>query len=303
MKMISRAHNNMNVLNGVKRQNEVMEEFVIPQIDSNKSISVVFDDSRSIVIMRIYGELEEPVKYARELDALRDFSSRTTTIEITVNSPGGDVSTFLPIYNYLKLYRNIITIGMGDVSSAAFMIWACGDIRVASDYCIFMAHRESYGMYGKTMEHLSMSAVFNKVYEELFEDLYEDILTEEEKQISLRSECYISYADLIERGAAISYDDYLFPPKSIVRQHIYTIDDNEQWVFDEELDIFVEYSVLPTGRVVHSLEAYAKNVEIPSSLEEEDQGKEITIPISDVIEEDTSPTTSKRKNTKKGSDV
>lgn len=182
----------------------------------SKNIQVSEDSERGLAILKIYGSIDEPEEYIEELSKLDLLSKKFDVLEITLNSPGGNLNTTVDITSIITKFNYIVTIGKGEVASAAFMLWTMGDIRVVTDYSMYMAHRESYGMYGKTSEHRDAAVTFGKVYEEMFEQCFGDLLTDKEKNIAERSETWISYKDLLDRPGVISYDDYIAPKKSLL---------------------------------------------------------------------------------------
>ena len=204
---------------------------VNPSIKS-KNIQVVEDKERNLVILRVYGEIEEPSEYIDEISRLNQFSNQYDIIEITLNSPGGSLNTTVDLASIINNFNYVITIGKGEVASAAFMLWAMGDIKVVTDYSMYMAHRESYGMYGKTSEHKYAADVFGSVYEEFFEECFDDILTDKEALIADRSEAWVSYKDLVNRDGIISYDEYVQPKNPYTVAEYYITDDGKLLMFD-----------------------------------------------------------------------
>jgi len=70
-------------------------------------------------------------------------------ITIRINSPGGSVYDALAIVGRLVASPcKVTTIGLGQVMSAATLILACGNTRLMSKYCMFMAHQSSYNIGG-----------------------------------------------------------------------------------------------------------------------------------------------------------
>jgi len=65
-------------------------------------------------------------------------------IELWINSPGGMMSEMFGIYDIITTRKNhIITIGFGEIASAAGLILACGDERKSTENAMFMAHESS----------------------------------------------------------------------------------------------------------------------------------------------------------------
>lgn len=203
-----------------------------------KNIQVGEDKERGLVILKIYGAIEEPQEYIEELAKLEQLSKMYEVLEITLNSPGGSLNTTVDIASIISNFAYVATIGKGEIASAAFMLWTMGDIRVVTDYSMYMAHRESYGMYGKTSEHRDAARTFGKVYEEMFENCFGDLLTDDEKIIADRSEAWISYKDLLERDRVISFDNYLNPQNPYTVSDLFMTKDEKMFMFDTEHNIF-----------------------------------------------------------------
>ena len=168
-------------------------------------------------------------------------SKKFDVLEITLNSPGGNLNTTVDIASIISKFNYIVTIGKGEIASAAFMLWTMGDIRVVTNYSMYMAHRESYGMYGKTSEHRDAAVTFGKVYEEMFEQCFGDLLTDNEKNIAERSETWISYKDLLDRPGVISYDDYISPKNPYSISELYTNHDGKLFMYDDENDFYTNH--------------------------------------------------------------
>ena len=90
--------------------------------------------------------------FAGEINArsLVDFINFVNSIEniapddaltININSPGGSVSDSVAIYNIIKkLPCNVITHNLGEVSSAAILLYMSGKTRTAEDISKFVFH-------------------------------------------------------------------------------------------------------------------------------------------------------------------
>jgi len=235
--------------------NEYEIEIPLP-ITKPKNISVFDDQQRNIAVLRIYGEIDEPSEYIEELSKLNNLSHQYDVIEITLNSPGGSLNTAVDLASIINNFQHVVTIGKGEVASAAFMIWTMGDIKVVTDYSMYMAHRESYGMYGKTSEHKAAANVFGEVYEELFEDCFGNILTEEEKQIAERSEAWISYKDLLSRPGVISYDSYIEPANPYSIMDTYISNDGKMFMFDNEIGAFRTIKIKYGNEIITDMTDY-----------------------------------------------
>lgn len=224
------------------------------------NIQVSEDSERGLAILKIYGSIDEPEEYIEELSKLDLLSKKFDVLEITLNSPGGNLNTTVDITSIITKFNYIVTIGKGEVASAAFMLWTMGDIRVVTDYSMYMAHRESYGMYGKTSEHRDAAVTFGKVYEEMFEQCFGDLLTDKEKNIAERSETWISYKDLLDRPGVISYDDYIAPKNPYSISELYTNEDGKMFMYDAENDFYRTVKVEFTDEAISDMTEYLYGV-------------------------------------------
>lgn len=262
----------------------------------NKNIHVYEDDDRGIAVVKIYGAIEEPMEYIDEISKLDELSKKLNVVEITLNSPGGSINTTVDIASIISNFEYVVTIGKGEIASAAFMLWTMGDIRVVTNYSTYMAHRESYGMYGKTAEHRDAAATFGRVYEEMFEECFGDLLTETEKNIAERSEAWITYKDLLERDNVISYDEYMNPANPYKVLELYKMKENKFFMFDEETESFrnVEWSFGNEFIADMTEHLYGLSDIITVSFDDEDG-----VDFVEIIEENPKKNVKSSKRTKK----
>jgi ATP-dependent protease ClpP protease subunit len=219
------------------KSNELGIEIQNP-FTKQKNIQVAEDKERNLAVLKIYGTIEEPEEYIEELAKLEILSKNYDVLEITLNSPGGSLNTTVDIASIIRNFTYVATIGKGEIASAAFMLWTMGDIRVVTDYSMYMAHRESYGMYGKTSEHRDTAKTFGLVYEEMFENCFGTLLTDIEKSVAERSETWISYKDLIGRDKVIGYDTYIKPINPYSIAETYITESGKMFMYDTKTDAY-----------------------------------------------------------------
>jgi ATP-dependent Clp protease protease subunit len=112
-------------------------------------LSMTFDRGLDIDnrIIYIFDEIDEGMSE----DVIKSLSYLSATegkITIMINSLGGSVSDMFAIYDAMRAcHQHIVTIGIGEVCSAAGLLLVAGDRRLASKNCLFMAHQVSGG-YG-----------------------------------------------------------------------------------------------------------------------------------------------------------
>lgn len=84
-------------------------------------------------------------------------------IELWINSPGGYMSEMFGIYDLITTRQNkIITIGFGEIASAAGLLLSCGDERRATENSYFMAHESSSILEGSKSLVDAQIEIWNK---------------------------------------------------------------------------------------------------------------------------------------------
>jgi ATP-dependent Clp protease protease subunit len=96
-------------------------------------------------IIYIFNEIDDGMSE----DVIKSLSYLSLTegkIIIMINSLGGSVSDMFAIYDAMRACDNeIVTVGLGEVCSAAGLLLVAGDKRLASKNCLFMAHQVQGG--------------------------------------------------------------------------------------------------------------------------------------------------------------
>ena len=109
------------------------------------------------------------------IKSLHYLDNKPGDIFMWINSPGGCVHDSFAIYDAMRSCRNdVITIGTGQVCSAATLLLVGGAQRYATENCIFMAHEgeihfdKEMGISRTTLEsQLKADAILSKRYVEL----------------------------------------------------------------------------------------------------------------------------------------
>jgi ATP-dependent Clp protease protease subunit len=105
-------------------------------------LNITFDRGLDIIdrIIYIFDDIDE-VMAEHVVKGLSFLSKTDGPITIMINSLGGSVSDMFAIYDAMQACENeITTIGIGEICSAAGLLLAAGDRRLASPNAIFMAH-------------------------------------------------------------------------------------------------------------------------------------------------------------------
>lgn len=131
------------------------------------------------------------------------------TINVHINSYGGDVSEGLAIYNVLReSTAQIITICDGFACSAASVVFMAGDKRIMSPASLLMIHNAWTYAYGNAKE-LRKSADDLEVITQASVEAYKKVATisEEEIKALMDAETWILPADAVKYGFATDIDD------------------------------------------------------------------------------------------------
>lgn len=166
------------------------------------------EDKGSYLKLTLHGFFSSVDENTKIVEDLYEASSHHNSVEVWINSEGGQVSLLIEIIEALKQFETVVTICNSSAFSAGAMLWSFGDIRVSSPYATIGFHRESYGFYGKTDQHSDLLDHQKKIYPILLEETCGHILSESEKEKARMTELYFTGKDMIDGKHAISYDDY-----------------------------------------------------------------------------------------------
>lgn len=220
---------------------------------------ITIQEIRNRLEVFIKGSFGDPEDYAKELIELENLSDDYDTVYIHINSPGGRIHLLTEMISIFKKFENIITVGSGELASAGAMLWSIGDVRVLRPYTDFMIHRESYGIsHLKTKQHADLAEHNQKIYTSLISDLFSDMLTDEEINKMEYTELYLTTDELIERGCAISYEQFLDQDNSDMSISILFVADNGVTFLkntDGTVSVVEEFETGPSMK-----ECYAKYV-------------------------------------------
>lgn len=172
-------------------------------------INITSNENDSTVKVYLRGEFPPPELCASEMTTLSTLSDQFDTVEFFINSPGGSADTLIELITIKEKFKNSIGIVTGQASSAGSLLWASCDLRVVHDYASLMMHRESFIYGGKTKHHLDHAKHSEELFGKMSVEIFADVLTESELHEITHSELYFTAEQMIERGAAISYDKFL----------------------------------------------------------------------------------------------
>lgn len=162
--------------------------------------------------LTIYGEIADsqggwfsdgseitPTSFKAELDALGDI----TTLNVYVNSPGGDVFAGQTIYSQLKRHKATVNVYVdGLAASIASVIAMAGDTIHMPANAMMMIHHPMSGVYGNAHEMRAMADTLDKVCESIQETYLAKAsgLTHEDLGALLDSESWLTAQECLDLG-------------------------------------------------------------------------------------------------------
>jgi ATP-dependent Clp protease protease subunit len=93
------------------------------------------------------GEIEEGDGewFAQAVNHLDGVPGPLRTIEVWLNTPGGDVTAMFAIHDIIRSHPNIRIHAYGQVCSAGVLLLACGHRRAVTESCVLMSHENRLG--------------------------------------------------------------------------------------------------------------------------------------------------------------
>ncbi len=146
------------------------------------------------------GEIEEPTKYAKWFNVIRNASPQDH-ITIHINSYGGSIYTAIQFIRVMVESRAIVTASVeGACMSAATMIFLASDSQQISEHSVFMFHNYSSFSYGKGGELYDNIVFERKWSKNLLSKLYMNFLTKAEiKDILNNRDIWMDCDEVIKR--------------------------------------------------------------------------------------------------------
>lgn len=197
---------------------------------STSSLLIVENTEHQRIELHFRGPLVSPPEIQHILLALYHMSDRYDTCLVYINTPGGDLFSLVELMGALQKFATVITVATGSVASAGFFLWSTGDIRVVQPYTSLMVHREAYGGGGKTDQHIDRANHIKEVCDELVHNVCQDLITEDEYDKAKYTEVFISGSEMIRRGQAISWTDFIKADSEPVEMNAVSVIDGRQYL-------------------------------------------------------------------------
>ena len=149
---------------------------------------------------------------------------KTKEVHVFVGSFGGEVAALNMILQQLLTYEYRVGINLGTACSCGWMLlFACQE-RYVSPFRQAMYHDISHVAFGKHNEIQRSAEHCNKWQQELLKNTdAAKVLTDREIELGKTSEVWFTGAELIERGAARDYSEYLTRPMPVVNASLFAV--------------------------------------------------------------------------------
>ena len=145
-------------------------------------------------------------------DVLLDLKNadKSKELHIFVLSHGGFVASLNALMQQVREFDYVVGVNLGTACSCGFMLLACANELYTSPYCEFMYHVMSGGAFGKVAEMSNQSQFCRKWWDALCANTtVNQILTPDEMKLGETTEVWLTGAELIKRGVARDYSEYV----------------------------------------------------------------------------------------------
>ena len=151
---------------------------------------------------------------------------KSKEVHVFIGSFGGEVAALNMILQQLLTYDYRVGINLGTACSCGWMLlFACQE-RYVSPFSQAMYHDISHVAFGKHSEIQRSAEHSNKWQQELLKATdAAKVLTEKEIELGKTSEVWFTGAELIKRGAARDYNEYLQRPMPYASGMLYIVND------------------------------------------------------------------------------
>lgn len=166
------------------------------------------DKKKKYAELTLYGTIgesfwEEGITAKMVSDALKDFGE-IETLDVRINSMGGDVFEGVTIYNRLKQLKANVTVYVdGLAASIATVIAMAGNEVVLSEGTLFMVHSPMTGVFGNQRDMEEKIQILDTIEEEMI-GIYtkRTNLSRSEIRSLLHNETWMNSTEAIDNGFA-----------------------------------------------------------------------------------------------------
>lgn len=148
----------------------------------------LFSNLLSARIVMIYGEIDNSVAHMTIAKLLYLDAESKKPLYLYINSPGGSAIDGLAIYDAMQhIGSEIITVCMGEASSAASLLFAAGDKRLLCPHARILVHQPMGGRNGQASDL--------RIYVEEIEMLKKQVIDIYKKHTKLDEETLVALMD------------------------------------------------------------------------------------------------------------
>jgi len=178
----------------------------IKEVDTKFKIYNKSQTHAEIVIYSQIGQswFEEGITANTFHAELKELPESVKTIDVRINSPGGDVFDGITIYNRLKQHKAKVTVYVdGLAASIASIIAMAGDEIIMSEGSLMMVHKPMTMAYGNSVELEEVIQRLDDVEEQLT-NIYKRRTMKDRSEIKkmLAEETWMSADEAVEMGFA-----------------------------------------------------------------------------------------------------
>ena len=254
------------------QQNDQFESAVQIPMMKQPLLTMIKNDKHNRVEVHLRGHFESPQECSHELTELHQLAEMYPTALVYIASAGGQIDMLMELAGSLQRFENLITVSLSDACSAGFMLWCLGHVRVVAPNAEMMIHRETSGYANKTDLVLERFEFLKRRFESIFEEMCGAVLDADEMEKARWSEVWFLGKDLIERGKAISWDQFHMND-TMPREVIEIVDVNGQSYLSKE-GLLIPVSIQIEENAAYSIFDVMYGVTDPVSLIENDTEEE-----------------------------
>lgn len=189
-------------------------------------------NSKARSVFFLVGEINEEkservCQWLIETDAAYQRDS-SVVAELVIQSCGGELASGFAIIDAMKLLVSVPvhTYGIGELSSAAFMIFIAGDKRILSDNCLIISHAGSYTSDGRINQQISTLRSMDFYYER---QLLHYIYCQADVRATGNATRSIEYDELI-RKEYVNEDRHLTPMECLEKGWCDEVVSSHPWI-------------------------------------------------------------------------
>lgn len=167
------------------------------------------DDSVDVYIMGEIGGFWDGIQAEEFVESFNEIKKTAKTINVFVNSPGGDVFDGMAIYNVIKTVQDKVTVYvMGLAASMASIIMLAGSRRVMYSGTYVMIHNPSTVVLGNSEDLRKSAELLDGITEQMV-DIYASRtgVDPESVRMMMAAETWLTAGEAVAKGFADGLDE------------------------------------------------------------------------------------------------